>query len=223
MNFSLPTDPATYWDVIIAVMVALFGLLNVLINVLLTPMLTALREQLKFEREKLYDSTVELVNYVSKTTYENTCDLMEYRKKCMQIHMLFKHGEAPEPISAYMNDIFQLFYYREKGTINWEHKEREITRNIIRKIRNELSAYIKKGLKKRITYIVSQFFNTKSIKVNITWNSLTNILIAELNSQPYIYYVKRIDNTLVISYYRRQKSHIEIENLINQLKVDYNS
>lgn len=219
----MPTDPATYWDVVIAIMVAFFGLINVLINVLLTPILTAKRESSKFERENLYNHTVSLVNYVSKYTNNDNYDLMDYRNQCMLIHMLFENGESPSPVSEYMNDIFQLFYYRKKGAICWEKEQKAITRDIIRKLRNELSYYIKKGL--RVSVIHKFFIHCKTSKKSYTlrWNTMSNILIAELNAQKEIYYVERCKNIITIYFYPYYISVPKLDSEVSRLKSKYSS
>ena len=223
------SDTKTYWEFVIAIMVAAFGLLNALITVFLTPIFTDRREKLKFEREKLYERSVALVNYASKITFEDSYDVLKLREQCMKIHMLFDNGRAPGPLDAYMEDIFELFYLRKERIIPiWGDYEREITRKIIRKMRRELSHYIKKGLKHSVLDWVIIRIKTKKLKQEINWIQETNALIAELDSRTYIHYIEvdRLSSakstSITIHYYRSCNDSLSriIED-INKLKTKY--
>lgn len=64
-------------DLLTAILVSLFGIVNVLITVIISPIINEKRNSITYKKEKLYEASVELVDY--------TADIMGAKKLKQEI------------------------------------------------------------------------------------------------------------------------------------------
>lgn len=187
-------------ELITAILVSLFGIVNVLLTVVLQPLMSTKNEKEKFFTEKLYTEAIALANYVSEAVMQEDFAraVVEYRKHCLNIHMLFPEGQSPEPLREYMEDIFRFFYYSSLKGISFSTYERDLIRGLMRKIRAELAMYIKMGTvwKKKKKLEKMRFCLPEKCNVKL--------LIGDLDSHTGIYKVVEEKKSIVV-YYEPQK------------------
>ncbi len=186
------------FELLTAFLVSMFGIVNVLITVIISPITSEKNNNVTFKKEKLYENTVELVEYVSdavRIQHPKQKMLNSYRKYCLQIHLLFIHGTAYDPVSNYMEDIYRVLYWWYRDTIVMNHENRTIVRNLIRKIRVELAYYIEHGVSRPKRY------NTKEISVIDNGSGRDVLVIGELESLDGIFMVKYIGREYIVQFF----------------------
>lgn len=205
-------------ELLTAILVSIFGIVNVLITVLISPIMNGRTENIKFKQQRLYETAVELVSFTSEAVVADLINnniLVQFREKCLQIHMLFKDGKAPEPASEYMEDIFRIFYHCSLGHINLDRDRRNVVRNLIRKLRAELAYYIDKGM---------NFHRKRKIDTfSIEWKTgnWDGIIIAEIDSCPDVYKTYIRDGKYYIKFYPQAVSRYMIESKIKHIMCKY--
>lgn len=135
-------------NLLITVLVSGFGLLNALITIFLTPRLTDEFSKKSYERDKLYEYTIELLDYLTRAVSYNDLNGVptEIRMRCLKIHMLFDGGEAPREISDLMENIFQVFKQCKRSGRVLSDEDKDVIRMKVKLLRKEISFYLKNGL-----------------------------------------------------------------------------
>lgn len=135
-------------DLLVAILVSSFGLLNVLVTIFLTPRLSDKFSQKAYERDKLYEYTIELLDYLTRAvSFDNLSGVpSQIRIYCLKIHMLFDGGEAPLEISDLMENIFQVFLKCRRSNKPLSMDDKKNVQDMVRNLRREISFYLKNGL-----------------------------------------------------------------------------
>lgn len=205
-------------ELLTAILVSIFGIVNVLITVLISPIMNGRTENIKFKKQRLYEAAVELVSFTSEAVMSDLINnniLVEFREKCLQIHMLFKEGKAPEPVSEYMEDVFRIFYHSSLGHVNLDRDRKNVVRNLIRKIRAELAYYIDKGMNSHRKRKIDTF--------SIEWRTgnWDGMIIAEIDSCADVYKTYIRDGEYYIEFYPQAISRYKIESKMKQIMRKY--
>lgn len=205
-------------EIITAILVSLFGIVNVLITVFISPLTNGRIENIKFNKEKLYHATVKLVSFVSDVTVGEKCNSKQvaaFRKISMQIHMLFAGGKAPEPIADYMEDIYRILYHSSRGKLLFNNEYRDIVRNLVKKMRAELAYYIEKGNRVRRRY------KTEVVEFVYTTGYFEAAILAELDASPEIHRAYIENEKYYVIYYPKKITEDKVIGKVKQLMEKY--
>lgn len=191
---------------------------NILITVIISPIINEKRNNITYKKEKLYEASVELVDYTAdimgaKKPKQEMLDM--FRKCCLQIHLLFDSGKAFVPIDSYMEDIYMFFYHCYHDNIKMNRVNKQIIRELIRKIRVELAYYIEKGVKKE------KKCETVCICIENRQKCRNTLVIGELDASEGIYVAKYEDGNYMIRYFREIISQEQVETKVKQLIAKY--
>lgn len=129
------------WPKVITPLISIIVLLvNILFYIIIAP-----RINFKFQKkEEFYKSSIAFLDFLSDiVSYQDFSDVpTKIRKFSLSLHMLFKSGTAPKPITDKLEEVFQSAKKRkalteESEILAWELDFRELVRNL----RKELSKY----------------------------------------------------------------------------------
>jgi len=123
---------------------AIISILTLIINItfyiFIAPKITSRYQR----KDKMFEICSEFMSYlsnvVSLTSFSGVPT--KIRNYCLQIHLMFLSGTAPDPLATQMENIFKMVQQRKDISEATEISEWETTyRDAVRSLREELSKY----------------------------------------------------------------------------------
>lgn len=157
-------------------LLVVIGIANIIITATVLPRITDRYAAQNFFRQRFYEESATLLNFITgastsgKSWGEENIPA-KYREICLQIHLLFPTGKAPEPLNSYLEDVFQIFHKANHSTKTINAEDKVLVQKLVQKIRKELSGFLLTSTKraksrkyKHVELAISDFSCANNLK-----------------------------------------------------------